>query len=53
MQKIQLKGHKVTLYDSIDEMPVARYHKFTQLMVLGDGTVAVSSSKVLRSWQPF
>ena len=32
MQKIQLKGHKVTLYDSIDEMPVARYHKFTQLI---------------------
>ena len=37
MRKIELKGHKVTLYDSIDEMPVYRYHKFTQLMVLGDG----------------
>lgn len=37
MREIQLRKHTIQLYDSIDEMPVVRYHKFTQLMVLATG----------------
>ena len=37
MQKIKVKNHTLEVYDAIDEMPVVRYHKFTQLMVLAAG----------------
>lgn len=40
MREIELKGHKIEMYDGIDEMPVVRYHKFTQLMVLASGVGA-------------
>jgi predicted transcriptional regulator len=37
MEELKVNGHKVQMYDSIDEMPICRYHKFTQLMVLNSG----------------
>lgn len=38
MREIELKsGHRLELYDSVDEMPMVRYHKFTQYLVLGCG----------------
>lgn len=38
MQTIYTKlGHKIELYDGIDEMPMVRYHRYNQLMVIGAG----------------
>lgn len=37
MKEIKIKNHSILLYDALDEMPVVRYHKFTQLMVLAAG----------------
>ena len=37
MKQVKLKGHTVEIYDSIEEMPMWRYHKFTQFMVLQSG----------------
>lgn len=37
MKELKVNRHKVQMYDSIDEMPICRYHKFTQLMVLNSG----------------
>ena len=50
MRKINFNKHEIELYDGIDEMPVTRYHKFTQLMVLaaGEGNdIAAVKSKIL------
>lgn len=38
MQTLKTKsGHTVELYDSIDEMPMVRYHRYNQLMIIGSG----------------
>lgn len=37
MRRIEIKGHTIELYDGIEEMPVARYHKFSQMMVRSAG----------------
>jgi NAD(P)H-dependent flavin oxidoreductase YrpB (nitropropane dioxygenase family) len=37
MKELKINRCKVQMYDSIDEMPIWRYHKFTQLMVLNSG----------------
>ena len=37
MKELKVNRHKVQMYDSIDEMPICRYHMFTQLMVLYSG----------------
>jgi len=50
MRKINLNKHEIELYDGVDEMPVTRYHKFTQLMVLSAGVgndIAAVKSKLL------
>lgn len=50
MRKINLNKHEIELYDGVDEMPVTRYHKFTQLMVLSAGIgndIAAIKSKIL------
>ena len=50
MRKINLNKHEIELYDGADEMPVTRYHKFTQLMVLSAGVgndIAAVKSKIL------
>ena len=50
MRTVKLLNHKIEIYDSIDEMPITRYHKFTQLMVLSSGVgndLAAIKSKIL------
>jgi hypothetical protein len=37
MKELKINRCKVQMYDSIDEMPIWRHHKFTQLMVLNSG----------------
>ena len=37
MKEIKLNGHNIEIYETIDEMPMWRYHKFTQYMVLHSG----------------
>lgn len=34
MKKLELNGHKLEIYDSIEELPVIRYHKFNKLMLI-------------------
>ena len=35
--EIEVKGHRVAIYDSPDEMPVARFHKFNKYMLVDSG----------------
>lgn len=37
MKEIKLNGHTIEMYESIEEMPMWRYHKFTQYMVFHSG----------------
>ena len=32
MKKIKLGGHRVSVYDSIDELPMVRFHKYYELL---------------------
>ena len=35
--EIDVKGHKVVVYDSPDEMPITRFHKFSKYMLIDGG----------------
>lgn len=35
--EIEVKGHKLVIFDSPDEMPVARFHKFSKYMLIDGG----------------
>ena len=37
MKVLEIKGHKIELYDGIEEMPVVRYNKYTKYCVLSTG----------------
>lgn len=37
MRQIKIKGHKIELYDAIDELPVKRFHKFNKYMLVDAG----------------
>lgn len=37
MREIEVRGHRIELYDGIDEMPIVRYHQFTKMLLIGDG----------------
>lgn len=37
MKTIDIKGHKVEIYDSIDELPIRRFHKFNRYMLVDAG----------------
>jgi len=37
MRKIKLGGHKVTIYDSIDELPMVRFHKYSKMLLVDAG----------------
>ncbi len=37
MKTVELGKHKVTLYDSIDEIPMKRYHRFNKMMLVDSG----------------
>ena len=50
MRKVNVGKHEIELYDGVDEMPVTRYHKFTQLMVISAGVgndIAAVKSKIM------
>lgn len=33
----EINGHKITMWESIDEMPIDRYYAFNRYMMLSDG----------------
>ena len=37
MKKVELGGHKVVLYDSIDELPMVRFHRFNKMLLVDAG----------------
>lgn len=37
MKKVKLNGHKVTIYDSIDELPMVRFHKYSKMLLVDAG----------------
>lgn len=37
MKKIELGGHKLEIYDSIDELPMRRFHKFNKMLLVDSG----------------
>lgn len=37
MKKIVLGGHKVSVYDSIDELPMVRFHKYSRMLLVDAG----------------
>lgn len=37
MKKIKLNGHKVAIYDSIDELPMVRFHKYSKMLLVDAG----------------
>lgn len=37
MHTIQTKGHKIEVYDSIDELPVTRFHAFNRFLLIDSG----------------
>lgn len=37
MNRIKLNGHKVVIYDSIDELPMVRFHKYSRMLLVDAG----------------
>ena len=37
MKKVKLNGHKVVIYDSIDELPMVRFHKYSRMLLVDAG----------------
>lgn len=37
MKTVKLNGHKVAIYDSIDELPMVRFHKYTKMLLVDAG----------------
>lgn len=37
MKEVELAGHKVRLYDSIDELPIVRFHKYNRFLLVDAG----------------
>ena len=37
MKKIKLGGHRVSVYDSIDELPMVRFHKYSKMLLVDSG----------------
>ncbi len=37
MKKVKLNGHKVVIYDSIDELPIVRFHKYSKMLLVDAG----------------
>lgn len=37
MREVRLNGHKVTIYDSIDELPMVRFHKYSKMLLVDAG----------------
>ena len=37
MKKVTLAGHKLVIYDSIDELPMVRFHKYSKMLLVDAG----------------
>lgn len=37
MKDVELNGHKVRLYDSIDDLPMVRFHKYNRMLLVDAG----------------
>ena len=37
MREVELNGHKVRLYDSIDDLPIVRFHKYNRMLLVDAG----------------
>ena len=37
MHKIEINGHKLEVYDSIDELPITRFHAFNRYLLIDAG----------------
>lgn len=37
MKEVELAGHKVRLFDSIDELPIVRFHKYNRFLLVDAG----------------
>ena len=37
MKEVELNGHKVRLYDSIDDLPIVRFHKYNRMLLVDAG----------------
>lgn len=37
MHKIEINGHKLEIYDSIDELPITRFHAFNRYLLIDSG----------------
>ena len=45
MKEVELAGHKVVLYDSIDELPIARFHKYNRYLLVDAGVLMESCDR--------
>ena len=37
MREVELNGHKVRLYDSIDDLPIVRFHRYNRMLLVDAG----------------
>ena len=37
MKKVEIGKHKIVIYDSIDELPMRRFHRFNKMMLVDSG----------------
>lgn len=37
MKNVQIKGMNVELYDSIDDLPIMRFHKYNKMLLVDAG----------------
>ena len=37
MKEVELNGHKVRLYDSIDDLPIVRFHRYNRMLLVDAG----------------
>lgn len=52
MRRIELEGHKLDIFDSIDDMPIARFHRFSRNLLVESGiggTVADVDRHLMRT----
>lgn len=52
MRRLELEGHKIDIYDSIEDMPIARFHRFSRNLLVDSGiggTVADVDRHLMRT----
>lgn len=52
MRRIELEGHKIDIYDSIEDMPIARFQRFSRNLLVDSGiggTVADVDRHLMRT----